>query len=173
MTSKIQYSNRHGDGILAIGGDNAEEFFTNAGKIFGEENMEDFENALLKYLPGAAGNATNTAEAVSMVQSAMPGSSVIHQLPRLPIPGDLSPRESELHGKGFLPDKYRNWWHPNQFDQAPPCTCSPDKNRTKLALKVGKSKAGSEFTGWFCVNTFGARASNGCQAIFNKNYPEL
>jgi hypothetical protein len=169
LTSKIQYSNRVGDAILAIGGDVPEEFLANARAILGDENAESFENALMDFMPGAR----STAEAVATVQAGIPGSYPIHSFPNTSPPANMNSRQQELQDKGFIADKYGNWWHPRQFDQAPTCQCSSDKNRGKLALKVGTSKSGEEFTGWFCPNTFGRARSQGCQAIFNKNYPEL
>lgn len=172
MTSKIQFSNRLGDAILAVGGDDVQEFIANACELFGDENLEAFEEVLAGFMPGASAPIT-TAQAVATIQEGMPGSYPIHSFPNTIPPSNMDERQQGLHGKGFVADKYGNWWHPRQYDQAPPCQCSSDKNRGKLALKVGTNKSGEEFTGWFCPNTFGRARSSGCQAIFNKNYPEL
>lgn len=169
MTSKIQFSNRVGDAILAIGGDDPDEFFSHIGLVLGEENREAFEEALVDFMPGPK----TTAEAVEIVQEGIAGSYPIHSFPNTAPPANMDERQRKLADKGFTADKYGNWWHPRQWDQAPPCQCSSDKNRGKLALKVGTNKSGEEFTGWFCPNTFGRARSSGCQAIFNKNYPEL
>lgn len=170
MTSKIQFSNRVGDAILAIGGDTVSEFFAHAAAILGEENLEAFEETLTRFIPGAP---QSTADAVAIIKDTFPASYPIHQFPNTAPPANMDERQQSLADKGFVADKYGNWWHPKIFDQAPACQCSSEKNRGKLALKVGTSKAGEEFTGWFCANTFGRARSSGCQAIFNKDYPEL
>lgn len=131
---------------------------------------------------------SSDSQAVGAVKAAMPGAQVVENSTSDRFPFSTPPnsggdndREAALRAKGFIPDKYHTgpgeggWWHPKKFEQAPSCVCAGgDKpNQGKLALKVGRSKAGKEFTGWFCVNTFGRSQKAGCSAVFSGQFPEV
>lgn len=163
MTNAIQWSNRSGDAILVIGGQSAEEFTANAVNLLGQAG-EELVESLESFVPD--GQAA-TAAAVATVQAVMPGSTEIFDFRGQPAQGQRGQQ-------GYITDRWGTYWHPRKFDQAPACQCQGSRNQGKLALKIGKARAtGKEFTAWFCANTFEGKAGDGCEAMFNNNYPSL
>lgn len=160
--SKVQWSARSADGqILVVGGETSEEFFRNAVDVLGPDAAQELENSLGAFVPDAA------AAAVATVKDAMPGSVEIFAFKGTPAQGQRGQQ-------GYITDRWGTFWHPERFDQAPPCQCQGSRNQGKLALKIGKARAtGKEFTAWFCANTFEGKASDGCEPMFNNNYPSL
>lgn len=161
-----------GEPLVNVRGDTVGEF---------REHLKEIQGLaeLIQETGAALAPVTTTAQAVQTIQQAMPGSKPIHFLNGPQGNGGDNDREAELRGKGFIPDKWHSgpgqggWWHPKVFDEAPSCQCGGAQNRSKLALKVGNSKSGKEYTGWFCANTFGQSAKAGCSAVFSGNFPEV
>lgn len=161
MTNAIQWSNKNGDAILVIGGENAEEFAQNAIGILGDEVGDELVESLTKFVPDG------TATAAAVIKETFPGATEMFGF-------GGSPAQGQRGQQGYVTDKWGTFWHPRKFDQAPACQCQGSRNQGKLALKIGKARAtGKEFTAWFCANTYEAKVSDGCEPMFNNSYPSL
>ncbi|MEV7907761.1 hypothetical protein [Streptomyces anulatus] len=182
MTNRIQWSNRNGDAILVIGGETAEEFFTNALGVLGADGADALDQSLQGFLSGAVPAASPTMEtAVRTVQRQLGGQVIAvldnnagdgrFDLPTNQGPATLTDGQQKLIQRGFVFDKYERAWHATMWDIAPPCQCPAGSNKGKLALMLGKSRKGDFYRGWFCVNAFGKGSSAGCKSVFNDNYP--
>lgn len=174
LAIRAQFSNKRDDAILVLeataenASDVEPELARAAMALFGQEQAAEFMDGLTSFLPGTAG-------AVGLIQRELGGTVISDtvDIDTFGFPTNNPQPDPSMTARGFVADRYGKHWHNTRFSTAPNCECPPGKNKGKKAYVAGVSKAGKPYSGWFCANCFGARATDGCPASFNGPFPNV